>query len=195
MNPGSYKAMVVPHHAFCIRCVHCFVMLMLFQPYSPICLWSKRQERSDLHACVDLQTYKTLICVHCLRQNLLRGRGLFCQSIMKSQVASPTYTPVFAALVAVIGSKIPAIPELLVHRLIAQYRRSFKRNDRALCTAVVKFFVHLANQRVRLTPSIIRQAWVVGTYALPKRFAAAVTVLHARLYRTWRTENAHVNFG
>ncbi|KAF3638999.1 putative protein transport protein SEC23-like [Capsicum annuum] len=40
-------------------------------------------------------------------ENLIRGRGLFCRSIMKSQMASPIFTDVFAALVAVVNSKIP----------------------------------------------------------------------------------------
>ena len=83
-------------------------------------------------------------------QNLYRGRGLFCQSIMKSQVASPSYTAVFAALVAVIGTRLPDIPTLLVHRLVAQFKRAFKRNDRALTSSVVTFLCHLANQLVRL---------------------------------------------
>jgi pre-mRNA-splicing factor CWC22 len=29
-------------------------------------------------------------------ENLQRGRGLFCRSIMKSQMASPTFTSVYA---------------------------------------------------------------------------------------------------
>ena len=55
-------------------------------------------------------------------QNLVRGRGLFCRSVMKSQMASPTYTPVFAALVAVVNTKFPEIGELLLHRLVLQAR-------------------------------------------------------------------------
>ena len=86
--------------------------------------------------------------INILVQNLYRGRGLFCQSVMKSQVASPSYTAVFAALVAVIGTRLPDIPTLLVHRLIAQFKRAFKRNDRALTSSVVTFLCHLANQLV-----------------------------------------------
>lgn len=56
-------------------------------------------------------------------QNLIRGRGLFCRSIMKSQMASPTYTPVFAALVTVVNTKFPEIGALLLHRLVLQARR------------------------------------------------------------------------
>ncbi len=53
-------------------------------------------------------------------QNLERGRGLFCRSLMKSQMASPTFTPVFAALVSVVNTKFPEIGELLMQRLILQ---------------------------------------------------------------------------
>lgn len=60
-------------------------------------------------------------------QNLIRGRGLFCRSIMKSQMASPTYTPVFAALVAVVNTKFPEIGALLLHRLVLQARRARAR--------------------------------------------------------------------
>ena len=56
-------------------------------------------------------------------QNLIRGRGLFCRSLMKSQAASPAFTPVYAALVAVVNSKLPELGELLCNRLVAQVRR------------------------------------------------------------------------
>ena len=55
-----------------------------------------------------------------LLQNLIRGRGLFCRSLMKSQLASPAFTPVYAALVAVINTKLPEIGELLLHRVVTQ---------------------------------------------------------------------------
>ncbi len=53
-------------------------------------------------------------------QNLVRGRGLFCRSIMKSQMASPTFSPVYAALVAVINTKFPEIGDLLLNRIVLQ---------------------------------------------------------------------------
>jgi pre-mRNA-splicing factor CWC22 len=40
-------------------------------------------------------------------ENLLRGRGLFCQALMKAQLASPTFSPLYAALVAVVNTKFP----------------------------------------------------------------------------------------
>ena len=65
-----------------------------------------------------------------LSENLIRGRGLFARSIMKAQAASLPFTPVFAALVSIINTKLPMVGELLLHRLISQFRRAFKRNDK-----------------------------------------------------------------
>lgn len=70
---------------------------------------------------------KADMCACPAAQNLIRGRGLFCRSIMKSQMASPTYTPVFAALVAVVNTKFPEIGALLLHRLVLQARRALAR--------------------------------------------------------------------
>lgn len=63
-------------------------------------------------------------------ENLIRGRGLFARSIMKAQASSLPFTPVFAALVAIINTKLPQVGELLLTRLISQFRRAFKRNDK-----------------------------------------------------------------
>ena len=66
-----------------------------------------------------------------LSENLIRGRGLFARSVMKAQAASLSFTPVFAALVAIINTKLPQVGELVLTRLISQFRRAFKRNDKA----------------------------------------------------------------
>ncbi len=50
------------------------------------------------------------------QENLIRGRGLFCQSMMKAQTASPSFSPVYSALVAVLNTKFPELGELLLHR-------------------------------------------------------------------------------
>ena len=68
-------------------------------------------------------------------ENLIRGRGLFCRSIMKAQLASPNFTNVYAALLAVVNTKFPEVGETLVKRVIMQFRRSFKRNDKPVCLA------------------------------------------------------------
>lgn len=65
-------------------------------------------------------------------ENIVRGRGLFARSIMKAQAASLPFTPVFAALVAIVNTKLPQVGELVLIRLISQFRRAFKRNDKVL---------------------------------------------------------------
>ncbi|KAJ7965215.1 Pre-mRNA-splicing factor CWC22-like protein [Quillaja saponaria] len=81
-------------------------------------------------------------------ENLIRGRGLFFHSCMKSQMASPGFTDVFAALVAVVNSKFPEVGELLLRRIVSQFKRAFKRNDKHDLLAVTKFVAHLVNQQV-----------------------------------------------
>lgn len=63
-------------------------------------------------------------------ENLIRGKGLFARSIMKAQSSSLPFTPVFACMVAIVNTKLPQVGELLLTRLISQFRRSFKRNDK-----------------------------------------------------------------
>ena len=63
-------------------------------------------------------------------ENLIRGRGLFVRAAIKSQMASPTFTHVLAALVAVVNTKMPEIGDLLLRRIILQFRRGFRRNDK-----------------------------------------------------------------
>jgi len=63
-------------------------------------------------------------------ENLIRGRGLFCRSCMKSQMASPGFTDVFAAMVAVVNTKFPQVGDLLLRRIILQLKRAYKRNDK-----------------------------------------------------------------
>ncbi|CAN4093801.1 unnamed protein product [Withania somnifera] len=81
-------------------------------------------------------------------ENLIRGRGLFCRSCMKSQMASPTFTDVFAALVAVVNTKFPEVGDLLLRRIILQLQRAYKRNDKPQLLAAVKFIAHLVNQQI-----------------------------------------------
>ena len=39
-------------------------------------------------------------------ENLVRGRGLFARALITAQQSSPTFTPVYAALLAVINTKV-----------------------------------------------------------------------------------------
>ena len=59
-------------------------------------------------------------------ETLVRGRVLFARGIMKAQAASLRFTPVFAALVSIINPEPRMVSELLLHRLISQFRRALK---------------------------------------------------------------------
>ncbi|KIW85282.1 pre-mRNA-splicing factor cwc22 [Fonsecaea pedrosoi CBS 271.37] len=81
-------------------------------------------------------------------ENLVRGRGLFCRSIMKAQAASLPFTPIYAAMAAIVNTKLPQVGELLLNRLVVQFRKAFKRNDKAVCLSSTTFIAHLCNQQV-----------------------------------------------
>ena len=83
-----------------------------------------------------------------LKENIIRGRGILCRSLMQAQSFSQTYTHVYAALVAVINSKFPQVGELLLRRLVTQFKRGIKRSDKTICVSSCKFIAHLINQQV-----------------------------------------------
>jgi len=81
-------------------------------------------------------------------ENLIRGRGLICRSIMKAQAASLPFTPIYAAMAAIVNTKLPQVGELLLKRLILQFKKAYKRNDKAVCLSSTTFIAHLCNQQV-----------------------------------------------
>ncbi|KAF2654563.1 MIF4G-domain-containing protein [Lophiostoma macrostomum CBS 122681] len=81
-------------------------------------------------------------------ENLIRGRGLFCRSIMKAQAASLPFTNIYATMVAIVNTKLPQVGDLLVRRLIIQFRKAFRRNDKAVSVASSMFLSHLVNVQV-----------------------------------------------
>uniref|UniRef100_A0A0R3RWN1 Tyrosine-protein kinase n=1 Tax=Elaeophora elaphi TaxID=1147741 RepID=A0A0R3RWN1_9BILA len=83
-----------------------------------------------------------------LRENVIRGRGLLARSIIQAQSYSPTFSNVYAALVAVINSHFPNIGMLIIHRLLIQFKRCYKRNDKTSTVTISKFIAHLINQQV-----------------------------------------------
>ncbi|CAM9644080.1 unnamed protein product [Heterosigma akashiwo] len=83
-----------------------------------------------------------------LQENLVRGRGLFARALMKAQLASPGFTHIYAALVAVINTRLPENGELLLKRVIFAFRRAYKRRDKVTATALSRFIAHLVNQQV-----------------------------------------------
>ncbi|KAF2858729.1 MIF4G-domain-containing protein [Piedraia hortae CBS 480.64] len=81
-------------------------------------------------------------------ENLIRGRALFCRSIMKAQAAFLEFTPTYAALAAVVNTKLPQVGILLANRLVIQFQKAFRRNDKAVCNSSTTFIAHLINQQV-----------------------------------------------
>ena len=67
---------------------------------------------------------------------------------MKAQSLSIPYTPIFAALAAIVNTKLPQVGELLVKRLVMQYRKANKRKDKTVCLSSATFIAHLVNQQV-----------------------------------------------
>ncbi|KAJ1668449.1 pre-mRNA-splicing factor cwc22 [Coemansia sp. RSA 1646] len=88
------------------------------------------------------------IIVELFSANLIRGRGLFCRSAIRAQSLSRPFTPVYAALVAVVNTKLPIVGELLLTRLVLQFRRAFNRDEKDRSLSAVMFIAHLTNQRV-----------------------------------------------
>ncbi|CAB4054057.1 CWC22 [Lepeophtheirus salmonis] len=81
-------------------------------------------------------------------ENIIRGRGLLTQSLIRAQAASPSFTRVYASLSAVINAKFPNIGLLLLKRLILSFRKAFRRNDKAKCISSTHFIAHLINQNL-----------------------------------------------
>ena len=66
---------------------------------------------------------------------------------MKAVAASP-FVAVYAAMVAVVNTKLPQVGQLLVSRIIVQFKKAFKRNDKAVCLSSTTFLAHLVNVQV-----------------------------------------------
>ncbi|KAK0404179.1 hypothetical protein QR680_017326 [Steinernema hermaphroditum] len=81
-----------------------------------------------------------------LQENIIRGKQE--SFLISAQAFSPTFSHVYAALVAVINSKFPKIGELLVKRLVIQFKRAFRFNNKIIAVTVSKFLAHLVNQQV-----------------------------------------------
>ena len=82
------------------------------------------------------------------QENLIRGRGLLVRSVMRAQQAAMSFTAVYAAMIALLNCKLPQVGELLLTRLVRQFQKSFRRNDKSQCLAVTMFLGHLVNHRV-----------------------------------------------
>lgn len=70
------------------------------------------------------------------------------RALIQAQSFSPSFSHVYAAIAAIVNSKFPNIGQLLLTRLVIQFKRSFRTNHKILCLTVTKFIAHLTNQRV-----------------------------------------------
>lgn len=82
------------------------------------------------------------------RINLIRARGVLCKTLLRAQFGSPGLTDVFAALIAVINSRMPAVIELFIARLVAQLREAYETQDRELCFATGRYVACLYKHQV-----------------------------------------------
>ena len=88
------------------------------------------------------------IILELFQENIIRGRGLLTKAIFKAQMASPNFSHVYAALVAVINTKLPEVAKLLISRYILQFKKAYERNNKIVCMAAIRMLAHLVNQQV-----------------------------------------------
>jgi pre-mRNA-splicing factor CWC22 len=81
-------------------------------------------------------------------ENLMRGKGPLCQSLIKAQAAAVGFSNVYASLVAVINTKLPEIGELLSIRLISAWTKAYQRNQKSTLISTSIFIAHMVNQYV-----------------------------------------------
>ena len=58
------------------------------------------------------------IVIELLNENVLRGKGLLARAIIKAQMTSPNFTHIYAALIAVLNTKLPEIASLIIQRVV-----------------------------------------------------------------------------
>jgi len=110
-----------------------------------------QEERRIVHGTINrlnTSTIKPLIHDLFSKVNLIRLRGVLTKSILQAAVSSPRYSNVYAALVAVINTKLPEVGELVVKRSILAFRRHYRRKEKASCLAIALFMGHLFHQAV-----------------------------------------------
>ncbi|KAK1939739.1 MIF4G/MA3 domains containing protein [Babesia divergens] len=110
--------------------------------------WDKLKKR--INAVVNKLTCSNVadLVVEMLECNLIRGRGLLARSWIRAQMASPGFTDIYVSFLSVLNSKLPEIGNLVLRRIILQFRRAFRKNDRILCQTVAKSLAHLVNYRI-----------------------------------------------
>ena len=146
-NPNAMKsggAYMPPHK---LRALHAAIEDKTSEPYQRLTWTALKKSLNGLVNKVNTENIKEIV-VELFGENLVRGKGLFIRSIMTAQTQATPFTNVYAAMVAVINTKFPDIGDLLLDRLILQFKRSYLRNQKAICQSTVMFIGHLVNQQV-----------------------------------------------
>lgn len=60
----------------------------------------------------------------------------------------------------VVLMQFPQIGELLMKRLILNFKKGFRRNDKAICLSSVRFIAHLVNQQVVSIITCVSARWL-----------------------------------
>jgi pre-mRNA-splicing factor CWC22 len=110
-----------------------------------------QEERRVVHGTINRlnsSTIKPLIHDLFSKVNLIRLRGVLTKSILQAAVSSPRYSSIYAALVAVINTKLPEVGELVVNRTILAFRKHYRRKEKTSCLATALFMGHLFHQGV-----------------------------------------------
>ncbi|KAH8740713.1 hypothetical protein FG386_002675 [Cryptosporidium ryanae] len=88
------------------------------------------------------------VLISILKNNIVRGRGILANCIIKAQLSSQFYTPVISCLSAILNCNIPDFGSLLVRRLINQFKKSFEISDILVCKCTILFLAQLISLRV-----------------------------------------------
>lgn len=78
-----------------------------------------------------------------INSNLLRGRGVFVEMLMKAQIQDSKHTYIYATLATVINSVIPDIGELLLQRLVLLFKKGYMKNQKQVCKTSFSFLSFL----------------------------------------------------
>lgn len=100
-------------------------------------------EKRRIHGTINrlnTATIKPLIHELISTVNIIRLRGVLAKSILQAALSAPKYSTVYAALVAVINTKLPEVGELVVKRTLLSFQRYYRRCDKTACTNTVIFW-------------------------------------------------------
>lgn len=82
-------------------------------------------------------------CTLLFRENLVRGRGLWARSMLRTQQVDPELTSVLASLVSRVNKEFPDVVWLLCRRLVMQWKRASLRKDWRTLENTAKFIANL----------------------------------------------------